>query len=83
MKITRRILLDVACGFGLLSLALMAWSVLDPRPMPVILAMSVGQVIGTISFGTFLIIVIGDLRLEMVREERKRREHHHDNDGEC
>jgi hypothetical protein len=40
----------------------MAWSVLDPRPIPVIAAMSVGQVLGTLSFGAFLALVAADLR---------------------
>jgi hypothetical protein len=39
----------LACALGLVAMALMCWSVLDPTPFPVIVAMSVGQAIGTLS----------------------------------
>jgi peptidoglycan/LPS O-acetylase OafA/YrhL len=51
-----------ACALALTALGLMAWGVLDPRPIPVVLAMSVGQVIGTASLGLYLIAVVADLR---------------------
>jgi hypothetical protein len=47
---------------ALVALALIVWSVVDPRPMPVILAMSAGQVLGTLSFVAFLLVVARDLR---------------------
>jgi hypothetical protein len=52
----------VACVLALVALGLIVWPLLDPRPIPVIVAMSVGQVIGTLSFGTFLVVVVTDLR---------------------
>jgi hypothetical protein len=52
----------VACVFALASLGLMVWSLFDPRPVPVIAAMSIGQVLGTLSFGSFLYILVTDLR---------------------
>lgn len=55
-------LLSTACVLGLLATALMVWSVLDPRWLPVILAMSVGQALGTLSFAMFLFAVAVDLR---------------------
>jgi hypothetical protein len=55
-------LLQVACVLALVALALFVWSVLDPRPIPVILAMSVGQVLGSLSFAAFLLVVAYDLR---------------------
>ena len=55
-------LLQVACVAALVALALMAWSLFDPRPLPVMVAMSVGQVLGTLSLVTFLGVVIADLR---------------------
>ncbi len=58
---TRRVL-DASCVLALLALALIGWSLLDPRPIPVILAMSVGQAIGTLSFAAFLLVVVRDLR---------------------
>lgn len=58
---SRRIL-STACVFALLALALMVWSLFDPRPIPVIVAMSVGQVLGTLSFASFVYVMIADLR---------------------
>jgi len=52
----------VACYLSLISLALMAWSLIHPMPIPIILAMSLGQVIGTLGFALFLIVVVSDLR---------------------
>jgi len=46
----------------LVGLALMAWSMLQPTPLPVMLAMSVGQGIGCAAFGLYLYVVIRDLR---------------------
>jgi hypothetical protein len=56
------IILRVAAVFALIGLGLMVWGVLVPTPMPVILAMSVGQGIGTLSFLLFIVAVIADLR---------------------
>jgi hypothetical protein len=55
-------ILVVACANALGALALMAWSLFDPRPLQVIAAMSVGQVLGTVSFGLYLFVVARDLR---------------------
>jgi hypothetical protein len=52
----------LACWCALGALALMTWSLFDPRPLPVIAAMSVGQVLGTMSFVAFLFAVARDLR---------------------
>ena len=54
--------LQAACVLALSALALFVWSLVDPRPIPVILAMSVGQVLGTLSFGAFLLVVVYDIR---------------------
>ena len=51
-----------ACVLGLASLAMMAWSLFDPRPIPVIAAMSIGQLLGTASFASYLYVVVADLR---------------------
>ena len=45
----------------LLALGLMAWSVIDPRPMPVVVAMSVGQMLGTAAFAMFGAVIFLDL----------------------
>jgi hypothetical protein len=56
-----RILL-AACLLALVALALIVWSLFDPRPLPVIAAMSIGQVLGTLSFIAFLAVVASDVR---------------------
>ncbi len=54
-------LLRVACVLGLIALPLMVWSIFDPTVWPVLVALSVGQVIGTLSFVLFVIAVARDL----------------------
>ncbi len=54
--------LRAACICALVALGLMTWSLFDPRPFPVIAAMSVGQAIGTISFVAYLYVIAKDLR---------------------
>jgi hypothetical protein len=41
----------------------MVRSVVDPRVWPVLLALSVGQAVGTLSFVLFLVVVVRDLGL--------------------
>jgi Flp pilus assembly protein CpaB len=69
-------ILRAAAILALVSLGLIAWSILDPRPIPVIAAMSAGQGIGTLSLVAFLVVVATDLRrgdeLEEVEELAKR-----------
>ena len=60
-------ILKAACWLALSALALMVWSLLDPRPIPVIVAMSVGQVLGTLSLAAFLILISADLRRALLR----------------
>jgi hypothetical protein len=55
-------ILTVACSCALVALAMMIWSLFDPRPIPVVAAMSLGQAIGTLSFAAFLYVVAMDLR---------------------
>ena len=55
-------ILRAACFLALLGIALMVWSLLVPTPMPVLVAMSVGQVLGTLSLVAFLFVVVADLR---------------------
>ena len=56
---TRGILV-VAAIMTLVGLALMVWSMAEPTPMPVILAMSVGQGLGILAFLLFGIVVLVD-----------------------
>jgi hypothetical protein len=51
-----------ACVLALLGIALMVWSLVEPTPMPVLIAMSAGQVFGTLSLAAFLFVVVADLR---------------------
>jgi hypothetical protein len=54
----------------LIALALMVWSVLAPTPLPVMLAMTVGQGLGTTAFAIFGWVVFKDL----TRARRARRD---------
>lgn len=58
----REQMLRIAALLALFGLALMVWAVLVPTPMPVVLAMTVGQGAGTLSFLIFLLVVIAELR---------------------
>jgi hypothetical protein len=54
-------LLRVSAILALVALPLMVWSVVDPTVWPVLVALSIGQGIGTLSFLLFLIAVARDL----------------------
>ena len=69
-----RRVLSLACGLALVALALIVWSIVDPRPIPVVAAMSLAQGLGTLSLLLYLIVVIAELRRAQVLgrdEERK------------
>ena len=57
---TRR-LTHLACGLALMGLALLSYSVLFPAPLPVILAMSAGHVLGVAAFSCYLLAIVLDL----------------------
>lgn len=65
-----RFWLAVSAVLTLIALALMVWSVLVPTPLPVMLAMTVGQGLGTTAFAIFGVIVVKDL----TRTRRQRRD---------
>jgi hypothetical protein len=54
--------LVVACVCALAALGLMTWQLFDPRAFPIIIGMSVGQVLGTASFAAYGLVVLIDLR---------------------
>lgn len=54
-------LLRVSAALTLIALALMVWSMLQPTPLPVMLAMSVGQGLGTLAFALYGYVVLADL----------------------
>jgi hypothetical protein len=60
-----RHVITAACILALVALGLMVWSLFDPRPIPVIAAMSVGQLLGTLSFAAFLFVVFVELRARL------------------
>lgn len=55
-----RELVRAACVLSLAGLAVMAASILWPRPLTIIAAMSVGQVIGGAGFACYLVAVVID-----------------------
>jgi peptidoglycan/LPS O-acetylase OafA/YrhL len=59
---TQSTALRVASVMAIVALALMMWSLVEPTPPPVLIALSVGQVIGTLSFAIFLWVVVVDYR---------------------
>lgn len=64
-----KLLLRASALLTLVALALMVWSVLAPTPLPVILAMSLGQVLGTAAFALYGWVVFLD-RARARRAER-------------
>ena len=60
-------LLQISAVVTLVALALMVWSMLQPTPLPVMLAMTVGQALGTLALGAFLFVVVRDLRRSYIR----------------
>ena len=60
--------LRIACVCALVALGLIVWSLLDPRALPVVVAMSVGQVLGTLSLLVYVIVVVADLRRVRIEE---------------
>jgi hypothetical protein len=69
-RIEMTTLVKISAAFTILGLILMVWSLLVPTPLPVMLAMSVGQAFGTSAFLLYLFAIVIDLR----RERRARRE---------
>ncbi len=53
--------LRAASVAALVALALMVWSFLDPSPLAMVVAMSVGQGLGTLSLLLFLGVVAVDI----------------------
>jgi len=54
-------LVRLACWVALVGLAVMAASIIDPAPLTVIFAMSVGQVIGIVAFLCYLLSILMDV----------------------
>lgn len=70
MQVPLETWLRAACMLTLVALALMIWSLFDPRLIPIIIGMSLAQVFGTIAFGMYTVVVFRDL----TRKRRERRQ---------
>ncbi len=55
-----------AAVLSLVALGLIVWSLFDPTPVPIILSMSLGQVIGTFAFLLYLLVVVPELWRSML-----------------
>ncbi len=55
-------LVRLAAWLAVAALVLVVWSVLDPRPIPVMLAMTLGQLIGTASLGLLVLAILLDIQ---------------------
>ncbi len=60
IRFTTTRFLRLAAFLALAGLVFMVWSLVDPRPIPIMAAMSIGQGLGMVSFGMFLIVVLVD-----------------------
>jgi hypothetical protein len=69
MKHSRRPL-EFACVCALFALSLMIWSLFDPRPIPVVVAMSVGQALGTLSLLAFVYVVVAEWRAQLALQAK-------------
>jgi hypothetical protein len=52
----------------------MVWSMMAPTPLPVMLAMTVGQALGTAALGIYLYVIVSDFRKNYQRAARARRD---------
>jgi hypothetical protein len=62
-----RRLITISCVCALAALGLMVWSLFDARVVPVIVAMSIGQVLGIASFALYLGMVVFDVIADIRR----------------
>jgi hypothetical protein len=69
LRLTAGVGLRISAVLTLFALALMVWSLFQPTPLPVMVAMTVGQALGTTAFGIFVWVVFKDLTRQ--RAERK------------
>lgn len=67
-------LLRISALLTILGLVFMVWSLLQPTPLPVILAMSVGQLIGSAAFALYGYVILADVRRQRARKQRESRE---------
>ena len=58
-------MLQISAVLTLVALGLMVWSMVAPTPLPVMVAMTVGQGLGTLAFAIYGFVVIRDIRRSM------------------
>jgi hypothetical protein len=66
-------LLRLAAVCALIALALMAWGLLAPSVVSVMVSMMLGQVVGTASLGLYLLVMARDLRRSRLLEREVER----------
>jgi len=64
-------LIRFACGLALVGLAIMSFAIVSGRPLPVVLAMSVGHMVGMASLACFLLAVFIDATRPLVIDENR------------
>jgi hypothetical protein len=60
MRYSVAALVRLACALALLGLAIMSFSIVSGRPLPVVLAMSIGHMVGMASLACFLLAILID-----------------------
>jgi len=55
-------LLQISAVLTLVALALMAWALIDPTVLPVMLSMTAGQALGTTALALYIFVIVRDLR---------------------
>ena len=60
-------LLQASAVLTLLALALMLWALVEPTVLPVMLAMTAGQAVGTTALALYVFVIVRDLRRDRSR----------------
>ncbi len=63
-------LLQFSAVLTLGALALMVWALVEPTPLPVMLAMTAGQALGTLALAMYVFVIVRDLRRDRSRNRR-------------
>lgn len=58
--------LRVSAALTMVGLLLMVWSLAVPKPLPIMIAFTAGQGIGTLAFALYLAVIVIDIRRRMV-----------------
>ena len=58
--------LRLSAALTMVGLLLMVWSLAVPTPLPIMIAFTAGQAIGTLAFALYLAVIVIDLRRRMV-----------------